>query len=66
MTCEDCKHFKFCMERSRLYPCREFKMSDRATTTQNKRGEVENLINYSGKFETSKTVLQSVTEVVDE
>lgn len=25
MTCKTCKNYKFCMERSRNYPCREYK-----------------------------------------
>jgi hypothetical protein len=24
MTCKDCKHYPYCMEKSREYPCREF------------------------------------------
>jgi hypothetical protein len=46
MTCKECRWFKCCFERSRDYPCREFKNNTGATTEQNKRGMNKSKVNY--------------------
>lgn len=54
MTCKNCRWFKCCFERSRDYPCREFKIDDRTATKPNK-GDVNVLkVNYLIKNTTAK------------
>lgn len=54
MGCKKCKNYKFCMERSRNYPCREY-TNAKATSKPNSKGVEENMINYTRKNDTSKT-----------
>jgi hypothetical protein len=53
MGCKKCKNYKFCMERSRNYPCREY-TNVKATSKPNNKGVKENVINYTRKNDTSK------------
>lgn len=62
MTCRDCFEWWYCLDRSREYPCKDFKPVHTATTKPNKAGEKINTSNYTGKNKTSKNGVQSVTE----
>lgn len=62
MTCRDCYIRCYCFERSREYPCKDFKPVTKATTKSNKTGKNTDTSNYTVKNEASKNDVQSVTE----